>query len=193
VATISARRSRAATFPINVRYPRELRDSVEKIRVCRCSPSVAHRSGLGDVAAIVISDGPPMLKSENARLSGWVYVDLHGATSVPPCVNAAGGSARGQAARGLLPFLVGAIEFPRAGHRQAEDRGTGNAGIIFVLLYPRSAFRRSVPDHGYTAVRSRGRLWLMVSAGLQHVDRLRGRFIALGGVAAEIGVVMLIY
>src|SRR5947207_3178975 len=65
-----------ARFPINVRYPREIRDSVENLRHL---PIVTERGAqlvLGDVAKIAIVDGPPMLKSENARLSGWVYVDV---------------------------------------------------------------------------------------------------------------------
>src|SRR5216117_2078914 len=65
-------------FPINVRYPREIRDSVEMIRNLSVLNERGAQIRLRDVAAIRISDGPPMLKSENARLSGWVYVDLHG-------------------------------------------------------------------------------------------------------------------
>jgi len=67
-----------ARYPINVRYPREIRDSVQALRDL---PIVGPRGAwlrLGDVAQVRISDGPPMLKSENARLSGWVYVDIRG-------------------------------------------------------------------------------------------------------------------
>jgi Cu(I)/Ag(I) efflux system membrane protein CusA/SilA len=65
-------------FPINVRYPREIRDSVEKLRDLPVLTGRGAQIRLGDVAAIRINDGPPMLKSENARLSGWVYVDIRG-------------------------------------------------------------------------------------------------------------------
>ena len=65
-------------FPINVRYPREVRDSVEKLRQLSVLTERGAQIRLGDVAAIRINDGPPMLKSENARLSGWVYVDIRG-------------------------------------------------------------------------------------------------------------------
>ena len=65
-------------FPINVRYPREIRDSLEKLRqlpfVTRSGATVL----LQDVARVTVEDGPPMLRSENARLSGWVYVDVRG-------------------------------------------------------------------------------------------------------------------
>ena len=65
-------------FPISVRYPREVRDSVEKLRALPVLTERGAQLRLGDVAAIRIADGPPMLKSENARLSGWVYVDIAG-------------------------------------------------------------------------------------------------------------------
>ncbi|WP_207888705.1 efflux RND transporter permease subunit, partial [Pseudomonas sp. 30_B] len=60
-------------FPINIRYPREVRDSLEKLRAL---PIVTERGAqilLRDVAAVTIADGPPMIRSENARLSGYVY------------------------------------------------------------------------------------------------------------------------
>ena len=65
-------------FPINVRYPREVRDSLEKLRQLSVLTDRGAQIRLGDVAAIQITDGPPMLKSENARLSGWVYIDIRG-------------------------------------------------------------------------------------------------------------------
>ncbi len=65
-------------FPINVRYPRETRDSVEKIRNLSVLTERGAQIRLSDVAAITVMDGPPMLRSENARLSGWVYVDIRG-------------------------------------------------------------------------------------------------------------------
>jgi Cu(I)/Ag(I) efflux system membrane protein CusA/SilA len=60
-------------FPINVRYPREVRDSIEKLRNLSVLTERRAQIRLSDVAAITVIDGPPMLRSENARLSGWVY------------------------------------------------------------------------------------------------------------------------
>ncbi|WP_290877582.1 CusA/CzcA family heavy metal efflux RND transporter, partial [Aquabacterium sp.] len=65
-------------FPINLRYPRETRDSLEKLRTLPIVNERGQRLVLSDVADIRVTDGPPMLRSENARLSGWVYVDIRG-------------------------------------------------------------------------------------------------------------------
>src|SRR5438093_824437 len=65
-------------FPINMRYPREIRDSLEKLRSLPIVTERGARLVLADVADVRITDGPPMLRSENARLSGWVYVDIRG-------------------------------------------------------------------------------------------------------------------
>ena len=63
-------------FPINIRYPREVRDSLEKLRQLPVVTDRGAQIQLGDVAHIVIADGPPSIRSENARLSGFVYVDI---------------------------------------------------------------------------------------------------------------------
>ena len=65
-------------YPINLRYPREVRDSLEKLRALPMVTATGQRLVLGDVAGISVSDGPPMLRSENARLAGFVYVDIRG-------------------------------------------------------------------------------------------------------------------
>jgi len=65
-------------FPINMRYPRELRDSVDKLRVLPIVTEAGATTTLGAVADLVVTDGPPQLRSENARLNGWVYVDISG-------------------------------------------------------------------------------------------------------------------
>ncbi|MGV8637763.1 efflux RND transporter permease subunit, partial [Pseudomonas aeruginosa] len=67
-----------ARYPINVRYPREWRDSPEALRELPIYTAEGGQVTLGSVARVSISEGPPMLKSENARLSGLVYVDVRG-------------------------------------------------------------------------------------------------------------------
>ncbi|MEO5694707.1 MAG: CusA/CzcA family heavy metal efflux RND transporter, partial [Usitatibacter sp.] len=65
-------------FPISVRYPREARDSIEELRQLLVLTERGAQITLGDLAEIRIADGPPMLRSENGRLSGWIYVDIRG-------------------------------------------------------------------------------------------------------------------
>src|SRR5690606_25858441 len=67
-----------ARYPINVRYPRELRDSLEGLRNLPVVTPSGQQITLGTVASIAIADGPPMLKTENGRPSTWVYVDVRG-------------------------------------------------------------------------------------------------------------------
>ncbi len=65
-------------YPINVRYPRELRDNVDDLRNLPVITENGSQIALGELADVVVKEGPPMLKSENARLSNWIYVDLRG-------------------------------------------------------------------------------------------------------------------
>lgn len=65
-------------YPINIRYPHELRDSLEQIRLLPIVTPAGARIPLGDVATVNVTDGPPMIKSENARINGWIFVDTKG-------------------------------------------------------------------------------------------------------------------
>ncbi|MBK3848991.1 efflux RND transporter permease subunit, partial [Stutzerimonas xanthomarina] len=67
-----------ARYPINLRYGREWRDSISDLRNLPIYTPQGSQITLGTVAKVQVTDGPPMLKSENARLSGWVYVDVRG-------------------------------------------------------------------------------------------------------------------
>jgi Cu(I)/Ag(I) efflux system membrane protein CusA/SilA len=70
-------------FPINMRYPRELRDSVEKLMRLPIVTAEGATTMLGGVADLVVTDGPPQIRSENARLNGWVYVGISSGISAP--------------------------------------------------------------------------------------------------------------
>ncbi len=65
-------------YPINVRYPRDVRDSLEKLRNLPVVTPAGARIPLAEVADIRIEDGPGMIKTENARLNGWIYIDIEG-------------------------------------------------------------------------------------------------------------------
>jgi Cu(I)/Ag(I) efflux system membrane protein CusA/SilA len=182
-------------FPISVRYPRELRDSVEKIREL---PVVTERGAqirLGDVAAVKIADGPPMLKSENARLAGWVYVDIRGRdlrSAVRDMQRAV--AEKVKVAPGISVSWSGQFEYLERATARLKVVVPATLVIIFVLLY--LLFRRVAEATlimlllPFSLI---GGLWLVWLLG-HHVSvaTLVG-FIALAGLAAEFGVVMVIY
>ncbi|HEV8260374.1 MAG TPA: efflux RND transporter permease subunit [Burkholderiales bacterium] len=182
-------------FPINLRYPREVRDSVEKIRDLSVLTERGAQLRLGDLAAITISDGPPMLKSENARLSGWVYIDLHGrdlSSAVRDMQEAVSKEIKLPA--GYSMSWSGQFEFLERATAKLKLVVPATLLIIFVLLY--LTFRRF--DEALLIMATLpfaliGGFWLIFLLGYNLSVAAAVGFIALGGVAAEIGVVMLLY
>lgn len=182
-------------FPINVRYPREVRDSVDKLRDLPILTERGAQLRLRDVAAVRINDGPPMLKSENARLSGWVYVDIRG-------------RALSDIVRDMQAAVEREVKLPPgysvswSGQFEYLERATNRLKmvvpatllIIFVLLY--LTFGRV--DEALLIMATlpfalAGGVWLLWLLG-HHVSVASGvGFIALAGVAAEFGVIMLLY
>jgi copper/silver efflux system protein len=182
-------------FPINVRYPREIRDSVEKIRDLPVLTERGAQIRLRDIADIRISDGPPMLKSENARLSGWVYVDLHGrdlSSAVREMQRAV--TKEVKLPPGYSISWSGQFEFLERATQKLKIVVPATLLIIFVLLY--LIFRRFsdalliMATLPFALV---GGFWLLYLLGYNMSIATAVGFIALGGVASEIGVVMLVY
>src|SRR5205807_811595 len=182
-------------FPINVRYPREIRDSVEMIRDLPVLTERGAQIRLRDVETIRISDGPPMLKSENARLSGWVYVDLH----VRDLSSAVREMQRAVTQEVKLPpgysiSWSGQFEFLERATQKLKIVVPATLVIIFILLY--LIFRRFADALLIMATLPfalAGGFWLMYLLGYNMSIASAVGFIALGGVASEIGVVMLVY
>jgi len=182
-------------FPINLRYPRELRDSVDKLRNL---PIVTERGAqitLGTLASLAIIDGPPMLKSENARLSGWVYVDLRG-RDLQSVVNDAQRAVREQVKlpAGYSVAWSGQFEYLERAKKRLALVVPLTLVIIFVLLY--LTFGRA--DEALLIMLTvpfalSGGLWLMWLLGYNMSVASAIGFIALAGVAAEFGVIMLLY
>ncbi len=189
--TIEGRRR----FPINVRYPREIRDSVEKLRALPIVTDAGAQITLGSVAAIAVADGPPMLRSENARLAGWIYVDIRGRDLVSVVRDAQAAVARDVTLPpGTSVSWSGQFEYLERAERRLAVVVPFTLAIIFVLLY--LAFRRfdeaalimvTLP---FALV---GGVWTLYLLG--HHLSVAGAvgFIALAGLAAEFGVVMLVY
>jgi copper/silver efflux system protein len=182
-------------FPINVRYPREVRDTVGSLRNLPMLTERGAQIRLGDIATIRIADGPPLLKSENARLSGWVYVDIRGRDLVSAVHDMQQAVAR--EVRLPLGYSVswsGQFEYLERATARLKFVAPATLAIIFVLLY--LTFRRFTEALLIMATLPLalvGGVWLMYLLGYNMSIAAAVGFIALGGVAAEFGVVMLVY
>ncbi|CAN5673395.1 CusA/CzcA family heavy metal efflux RND transporter [soil metagenome] len=182
-------------FPINVRYPRELRDSVEKLRQLSILTEHGAQISLGDVATIQISDGPPMLKSENARLSGWVYVDIRG-RDLSSVVHDMQQVVMKQVKlpAGYSISWSGQFEYLERASEKLTVVVPATLLIIFVLLY--MTFKRFDEASMIMATLPfalAGGIWLLWM--LEHKLSVASGvgLIALAGVSAEFGVIMLLY
>ena len=189
--TIEGRRR----FPISVRYPRELRDSVQKLRDLPVLTPMGAQLSLGSVAKIAVTDGPPMVKSENARLSGWIYVDVRGRDLASVVADLRARVARDiTLPAGISVTWSGQFEFLERAAARLRIVIPATLAIIFVLLYV--TFGRvdeallilaSVP---FALI---GGFWLMYLLGHAMSIATAVGFIALAGVSCEFGVVMLLY
>ena len=182
-------------FPINIRYPRELRDSVERLSVLPIITEAGATTTLGAVADLVVTDGPPQIRSENARLNGWVYVDISGRDL-------------GRYVRQAQQLVAQRVALPPgysitwSGQFEYLERATKKLrlvvpvtlAVIFILLY---LTFRSVGEATLIMVTlpfaQVGGLCLLYLLGYNLSIASAIGFIALAGVSAEFGVVMLIY
>jgi Cu(I)/Ag(I) efflux system membrane protein CusA/SilA len=182
-------------FPINVRYPREIRDSVENLRQLSLLTPRGAQIRLGDVAAIRINDGPPMLKSENARLSGWVYIDIRDrdlSSAVKDMQQAVAKEVKLPA--GYSISWSGQFEFLERATAKLKIVVPATLLIIFVLLYLTfKRFDEAALIMATLPFALAGGIWLLWALG--HNLSVAGGvgFIALAGVSAEFGVIMLLY
>ena len=182
-------------FPINVRYPREIRDSLERLRTLPFVTDKGAQLLLQDVARVNIQEGPPMIRSENARLSGWVYVDVRGRDlrSVVTDMQAAVAKEIKLPA-GYSVSWSGQFEYLERATERLKVVVPATLAVIFVLLY---LLFRSFKDAGLVMAAVPfslvGGFWLVWALGHNISVATAVGFIALAGVAAEFGVVMLVY
>ncbi|MCX7893996.1 MAG: efflux RND transporter permease subunit [Burkholderiales bacterium] len=182
-------------FPINVRYPREVRDSLERLRELPVVTERGARIRLADVADLRIADGPPMIRSENARPSGWIYVDIRGrdlASAVRAMQAAVGESVT--LAPGYAISWSGQFEYLERARTRLAVVVPATLAVIFVMLY--LTFRRL--DEALVIMATLpfslvGGVWLLAALGHDVSVASAVGFIALAGVAAEFGIVMLVY
>ena len=182
-------------YPINVRYPRDVRDSVEKLRMLPVITANGSQIALGEMADIVVTEGPPMLKSENARLSNWIYVDLRGRD-----LKSAVTEMQQRVAEKIT--LPQGVSLSWSGQFEYLERATEKLKIvlpitlmiIFILLW--LTFKR-LSDvlliMGTLPFALIGGVWLLWLLGYNLSVAVAVGFIALAGVAAEFGVIMVLY
>ena len=184
-----------ARYPINVRYPRELRDSIDKLRALPILTDSGQQITLGSVATLRVSEGPPMLKSENARPSGWVYIDVRGRDLASTVADLQQAVARqGALPPGVSVAYSGQFEYLQRANARLKLVAPATLLIIFVLLY--LTFRRF--DEAALIMATLpfalvGGVWFLYLLGYNLSVATGVGFIALAGVSAEFGVIMLLY
>ncbi|WHR52397.1 efflux RND transporter permease subunit [Vibrio furnissii] len=182
-------------YPINVRYPQDYRDSVVKLQNLPLVTPNGARIALADVADVRYEDGPPMIKTENARPNGWVFVDIDGRDL---------GSYVAEAQRVVADQLKlpAGYSLTWSGQYEYMERAKDRLSvvvpitltIIMLLLY--FSFRRVgevLIIMATLPLAMVGGLWLMYSLDYHLSIAVGVGFIALAGVAVEIGVIMLVY
>ena len=184
-----------ARYPISVRYPRELRDSLEGLRALPVLTPGGAQITLGTVADIRIADGPPMLKSENGRPTTWVYVDVRGrdlASVVGDLRQAV--DQRVKLSPGVSLSYSGQFEYLQRAADRLKIVVPATLLIIFVLLYVTfGRFDEAGLIMATLPFALTGGIWTLYLMGFHQSVATGVGFIALAGVSAEFGVVMLIY
>jgi Cu(I)/Ag(I) efflux system membrane protein CusA/SilA len=182
-------------YPVNLRFPREQRDDIQKLRKLPIVTPTGAQVPLAQVAEVVITDGAPMLKSENARLNGWTFVDIRG-RDLGSWIAEARQVVRDEVALppGYSLAWSGQYEYMERAQQRLAQVVPVTLAIIFLLLY--LTFKRigqalivmlSLP---FALV---GGVWLIDLLDYNLSVAVAVGFIALAGVAAEFGVVMLVY
>jgi Cu(I)/Ag(I) efflux system membrane protein CusA/SilA len=182
-------------YPVNLRYPQRVRDSVEQLRLLPVVTPGGARIALADVASVEVVDGPPVIKSENARRNGWTYVDIAGRDL---------GSYVAEAQQAVAEFVElppgyslawsGQYEYMVRAKERLYVVGPLTIAIIVLLLFLN--FRRFTEVAiimGTLPMALVGGVWLLYLLEYDLSIAVGVGFIALAGVAVEIGVVLLVY
>ncbi|MBS7671107.1 efflux RND transporter permease subunit [Croceicoccus gelatinilyticus] len=184
-----------ARYPINVRYPREIRDSVDELRNLPVLTPSGQQITLGTVAQVRVTSGPPMLKSEQGRPTSYVYIDVRGRdlTSVVGDLQEVI-AAEVDLPTGVSLSYAGQFEYLTRAYERLQIVVPATLAIIFLLLY--LIFRRfdeALLIMGTLPFALTGGFWLLYLMGYNQSVATAVGFIALAGVSAEFGVIMLIY
>ncbi len=182
-------------YPVNIRYPQAYRNSPEELMLLPIVTPTGQRIALADVADVFISDGPPGIKSENARLNGWSFIDIKD-TDIGSYV------ANAQQLLNEQLILPAGYSITWAGQYEYMERAKAKLSyvlpltlaIIVVLLYLNfRSFTEVFIIMATLPLAMIGGIWLMYLEGFNFSVAVGVGFIALAGVAVEIGVIMLVY
>jgi Cu(I)/Ag(I) efflux system membrane protein CusA/SilA len=183
-------------YPINIRYPRDVRDSADKLRNLPIVTPSGSRISLGDVAEIRIESGAAMIKSEDARPNGWTFVDIEDGRDLGSYVEEAQKlvSEEVNLPAGYSIAWSGQYEYKVRAEKRLWTVGPLTLVIIILLLYLNF---RNITEviiiMGTLPMALVGGYWLLYLLGYNMSVAVGVGFIALAGVAVEIGVVMLVY
>ncbi|EBL4333328.1 TPA: Cu(+)/Ag(+) efflux RND transporter permease subunit SilA [Enterobacter kobei] len=194
-ATVGETVEGVARYPINIRYPQDYRNSPQALKQMPILTPMKQQITLGDVADIKVVSGPTMLKTENARPASWIYIDARGRDMVSVVNDIKTAISQKVKLRpGTSVSFSGQFELLEHANKKLKLMVPMTVMIIFILLY--LAFRRV--DEALLILMSLpfalvGGIWFLYWQGF-HMSVATGTgFIALAGVAAEFGVVMLMY
>ncbi|MDG1733265.1 MAG: CusA/CzcA family heavy metal efflux RND transporter, partial [Thalassotalea sp.] len=182
-------------YPVNLRYPQDYRDSPEKLALLPIVTPSGQRISLGDVANVFIETGPPGIKSENARINGWTFIDIE-EVDIGTYVNNARTILDNELELppGYSVTWAGQYEYMERAKEKLQYVLPLTLAIIIVLLYLNF---RNVTEVliiiGTLPLALIGGVWLMYLEGFNFSVAVGVGFIALAGVAVEIGVIMLVY
>jgi Cu(I)/Ag(I) efflux system membrane protein CusA/SilA len=182
-------------YPVNIRYPQDYRNSPEQLSMLPIVTARGERISLADVADVFVEDGPPAIKSENARLNGWSFIDIDG-VDVGSYVVAAQKivAEKIDLPAGYSLNWSGQYEYMLRAKEKLTYVVPLTLVIILLLLYMN--FRNFIEVAiimGTLPLAMVGSVWLMYLQGFNFSIAVGVGFIALAGVAVEIGVIMLVY
>ncbi len=182
-------------YPVNLRYPRDVRDSAEKLKLLPViTPTGAHIA-LGDVTSIEINSGPGMIRSENARLNGWIYVDIKD-RDIGSYVEDAKKIVERELdlPSGYSITWAGQFEFMERTREHMKIVIPITLGIIILLLYLSFRhFGEVLIIMGSLPMALIGGIWFLYFLDYNFSVAVSVGFIALAGVTVEIGVLLLVY
>lgn len=183
-------------YSINIRYDREYRDDIEKLKQLPLRTSSGVEVSLSEVATVKIIDGPPMFKSENGRLNGWIFINIDRAEDIGGYVKRAQKLLHEELKlpAGYSVSWTGQYEHMQRAEKRLKKLVPATLLIIFLLIY--LAFRgvaESLLIMATLPFALVGGFWLVLFLDYHMSVAMAVGFMALAGVASEFGIIMLVY